>query len=180
MKITVLKLGTECTDKATGLKGTLTHWVFGLEQVVHYLLQPRGLDEKGQPVDRIFLCRERILDAKDVDLEEVEIPYEILGTIVTDKASGFTGMATEFIRHINGCFHVAIQPKGVLPKDNSPIKSRDFDLRGCAGDKITELSETERKKSIEKTPSPTGTGSDRNTHSESLSLTRGDRSSETR
>jgi len=82
------------------------------------------------------------------------VPIEILGTIVTDKPSGFTGMAIDFIRHINGCFHVTIQPKGLLKKNGNPIQKADFDLRQCTGKKIKELSESELKESKKKNPSP--------------------------
>ena len=151
--IRVIKLGTCCKDKATELKGTLTHWIYNMDGHVDYLLQPRGVNEDGQPVDKLYLEIDRLI-VKEKDFEEVEVPVEILGTQVTDKASGFTGMAISFIRHINGCFHVFIQPKGLLPKNNSPIKRCDFDLRGCEGEKIKELSEAEKKKSQEDTPSP--------------------------
>jgi hypothetical protein len=89
-------------------------------------------------------------------LELAEVPLEILGTIVTDKASGFTGMAINFVRHINGCFHVVIQPSGVLKKTGSPIEKAEFDLRGCSGKMIPKLSDEQLKKSKEKNPSPTG------------------------
>jgi len=156
MEIRVLKLGTECLDKATGLKGTLTHWIFDMSQRVDYIFQPKGLDEEGMPINRIIICEQR-LQVTDSDWEEISIPFDILGTEVTDKASGFKGMAVEFVRHINGCFHVAIQPKGTLKKTNKPIKKLEFDLRGCTGKKITELSKDEFEKSKQEKPSPCGT-----------------------
>jgi len=152
--LTVLKLGTECVDKATGLKGTLTHWAVDMGCRVRYLFQPRGLDDEGQPTGRLVLEEERLEVLSKDDFEEVEVPFEILGTIVTDKASGFTGMAIDFIRHINGCFHVSIQPKGILKKNGNPIQKSDFDLRQCTGKKIKELSEAELKESKNKNPSP--------------------------
>jgi hypothetical protein len=63
----------------------------------------------------MYLCEER-LDIGENDFEMVEVPFEVFGTQVTDKASGFTGMATLFIRHINGCFHVEIQPERDSPE----------------------------------------------------------------
>jgi len=152
-KIKVIKLGTRCKDKATELMGTLTHWMYNMDGHVDYLFQPKGLDTEGQPVDKLFLEADR-LRVTEKDFEEIEVPVEILGTQVTDKASGFTGMAVAFIRHINGCFHVFIQPKGLLSKNNSPVKRCEFDLRGCEGKKIKELSEAAKKKSQEKNPSP--------------------------
>lgn len=157
MKKSVIKLGTECQDKATELKGTLTHWMVTMSGHVHYFFQPKGLDDQGQPLRRLYLEKER-LDVKDKDFEEVEVPMEILGTIITDKASGFTGMATSFVRHINGCFHAYIQPKGMNRKTNSPIEACDFDLRSCTGKMIEKMSKEDLKKSKEDKPSPSGSG----------------------
>lgn len=155
MKIKVLKLGTECQDIATQLTGMLTHWVLNLEKTVYYVFQPRGLNEDGLPVGKIFVEGAR-LKVQDADYEEVAVPFEILGSIVTDKASGFTGMAIEFVRHINGCFHVTIQPAGVVAKTNTPVKKIEIDLRQCKGGKIIELSPEMLKQSKELRPSPTG------------------------
>ena len=154
-KISVIKLGTFCKDKATELMGMLTHWIYDMEGRISYFFQPRGLDEEGQPVNKLYLEASR-LDVKAEDFEEVEVPVEILGTHVAEKASGFNGMGVAFIRHINGCFHIFIQPKGVNAKNNSPIKKCDFDLRSCEGEMITKLSEEELKKTKQESPSPTG------------------------
>lgn len=153
MQVRVLRLGTVCTDKATELEGTLTHWMMDMAAEIDYFFQPRGLDENGQPVNKLFLEEAR-LDAKASDFETVDVPFEIIGSVVTDKASGFTGMATGFIRHINGCFHVVIQPRGLSPKTKMPIQKRDFDLRGCTGEKIVELTPTALEKSKAERPSP--------------------------
>ncbi|MCX6790110.1 MAG: hypothetical protein NTV60_01120 [Candidatus Kaiserbacteria bacterium] len=152
-RVQVLKLGTTCEDRATGLKGTLTHWIIQMSGVIDYVFQPKGLDENGQPFKKLYLCLDR-LSVKEGDFEMVDVPFEILGTQVTDKASGFNGMAIAFIRHINGCFHVDIQPKGTVPKTGAPISSHDFDLRSCTGKKIIELSKPALEKSRVEKPSP--------------------------
>jgi len=153
MNAKVLKLGIQCRDKATQLQGTLTHWIINMGQRVDYLFQPRGLNEEKQPLPCIILEAER-LEVKGRDWEEVEVPFEILGTQVTDKPSGFSGMAVEFVRHVNGCFHVVIQPAGKLGKSGKPIKKSEFDLRQCRGPMITELSEKNLKESKARRPSP--------------------------
>lgn len=167
-RIKVIKLGTFCKDKATELSGMLTHWIYNMEGNVSYLFQPKGLDEEGQPVNKLYLEASR-LNVTENDFEEVEVPIEILGTNVTDKASGFTGMATSFLRHINGCFHVFIQPKGMNQKNNSPIQKCDFDLRSCEGEMITKMSEKELEESKLTTPSPAGIKSDENDQREKFS-----------
>jgi len=154
-RIKVIKLGTYCQDKATELNGTLTHWAYNMAGNIIYIFQPKALGDDGQPVSSLMFEKERLIVKKE-DFETVEVPDEILGSIVTHSASGFTGMATAFMRHINGCFHVYIQPKGLNEKTNQPILRNDFDLRSCEGGKIKKLSEKKLKKSKEDTPSPSG------------------------
>lgn len=151
--INVITLGTYCTDKATELSGTLTHWLYDLDGHIEYIFQPRGLDEEGQPVQTLRIIAER-LNVQPGNYEKVKVPFEILGSTVRDKASGFEGMAVSFIRHINGCFHVVIQPKGLNPKNNAPIQRSEFDLRSCEGEMITQLAEAKLKRSRLKKPSP--------------------------
>ncbi len=153
-KVRVLKLGTECVDRATELKGTLTHWLMNMSGRVEYLFQPHGLNDEGQPVKKLYLSAERLM-VDEGDFEIVLVPFEILGTEVTDKASGFTGMAVEFVRHLNGCFHVDIQPKG-MSKKGTPINNNNFDLRQCFGEMIVPETEEERKVSTTEKPSPEG------------------------
>jgi len=154
MKIRVLKLGTVCHDTATELDGTLTHWTIGMEGYIRYYFQPKGLNNEGMPVKKMVVGEKR-LEVTDENFEMVDVPFDILGTQVTDNASGFTGMAIGFIRHINGCFHVFIQPKGRLTKTNNAFEDTDFDLRGCVGEKIPVLSPEECRQSEEEAPSPT-------------------------
>jgi hypothetical protein len=153
VKLRTLKLGTVCQDRATLLTGTLTHWLCDMDHCLQYLFQPRGLDNDGVPIKCLVLELSRLV-VKEDDFEEVEVPFEILGTEVTDTATTFQGMAVEFIRHINGCFHVMIQPTGRNESTKQPFKKLDFDLRRCTGPKIIEFSEKELAKSIEKKPSP--------------------------
>ena len=164
MKLKVLKLGTECTDHATGTVGTLTHWICNLSKSPVYIFQPKGLNPKtGLPVPMINMESER-LEVQDEDWEEIDFPIEILGTEVTDKPSGFTGSAVGFIRDINGCFHVYIQPSKVLKETNSLVDRQDFDLRQCTGPAIKKMTDEEKDKSKKYTPSPAG-GDFSNIHS---------------
>jgi len=160
MKLRVLKLGTECRDKATKLRGTLTHWLMDFGGSVTYLFQPKGLDQEGQPLKKIYICEARV-EVSAGDFEEIDVPFEILGSEVEDKASGFKGMAVDFVRHINGCFHVAIQPAGTIKGKNIPIEKSEFDLRGCTGKKIIQMSAEEKKQSQVEKPSPASRPLDR-------------------
>lgn len=151
--VQVLKLGTKCDDKATGLTGTLTHWIMNMSGNIDYLFQPYGLNEEGQPLKRLYLCLAR-LSYKESDFEKVEVPFQVLGTQVECSSSGFKGMAVAFIRHINGCFHVEIQPNGKIEKTGKPIASYECDMRECVGEMVPKLDEQQRKESVEKSPSP--------------------------
>lgn len=154
IKLRMIKLITPCKEKATGLKGRVTHAIVKTDKSVKYIFQPSGINpENGQPVEQMFIGPER-LDVPKESLEEVEVPFEILGTQVTDMASGFNGMAIEFVRYTHGCFHVIIQPKGMLPKTKSPIKQHEFDLRQCTGPMIKQLDAQQLAQSRQKNPSP--------------------------
>ncbi|MEK7646241.1 MAG: hypothetical protein AAB381_00910 [Patescibacteria group bacterium] len=161
MKIKVIKLGTECEDKATKTKGRVTHWICDMEYRIDYLFQPHGTSpEDGQPIKKLYLETAR-LQFEGEPYEEVEVPVEILGTQVTDKASGFTGMAVSFLRSINGCFHVFIQPSTIVEKTGCPVAKTDFDLRECEGAMITQLQTEELERSRVTTPSPEPSDHDR-------------------
>jgi hypothetical protein len=155
MDLKVIKLGTLTTDRATALEGTVTHWICNMEKRIDYLFQPRGLDKEGQPVKKIHLEAAR-LNVKESDYEKVEIPFEVLGSVVANNASGFSGMAVEFVKHLSGCLHVIIQPSGTLSNSACPIRACEFDLRECTGDMIPKLTEQERKVTEVQNPSPTG------------------------
>lgn len=151
----VIKLGTVCTDKATGLTGTLTHAGISMGKHILYIFQPKGVDDKGQPLRNLLVEAERLKGVEN-RFEDLEVPFEILGTVVTDKATGFSGMAISFTQHINGCFHVWIQPKGSVKNTNEPIEKNDFDLRGCEGVMIKKMNAAALKQSKKDQPSPVG------------------------
>lgn len=154
MEMKVLKLGTSCVDKATGLTGTLTHWVVGMDARAYYVFQPKGLNEDGQPLKKIYVCAER-LAVKAADYENREVPFNILGSQVKNAASGFMGMAITFILHNTGCFHVEVQPKGTLPK-GGPIASYEFALTELSGKEIPVQTKQQRAETIADRPSPSG------------------------
>lgn len=154
METKVLKLGTSCADRATGLTGTLTHWILGMDARVYYVFQPKGLTEDGQPMKKIYVCAER-LAVKLGDYENREVPLNILGSQVKNAASGFEGMAITFILHNTGCFHVEVQPKGTLPK-GGPIASHEFALTELSGKEIPVQTKQQRAANIADRPSPSG------------------------
>lgn len=147
------QLGIMCTDTVTGLKGMLTHFHVELNGARFYNFQPHGLNPKtGQPQEMLWIVEGRVSGGQDVD--EPDLPVNVLGTQVQDKASGFSGTATALTLHINGCVHIIVQPKGRLAETGDTIKQHEFDIRRLVGDAIKALTEDEYQKDIVKRPSP--------------------------
>lgn len=49
----------------------------------------------------------------------------ILGTLVTDSLSGFTGIATSRTEYLYGCVRVYVEPKAL--HDGKPVEGQFFD-----------------------------------------------------
>ena len=147
----ILKLGVPVVDRATGLKGMLTHAEISISGRILYQFRPQGLDKDTQhPVKGMWIDVDKRIEGELVD---VDMPMEVLGTEVKEVNSGFKGMAVGLVQHISGCVHVVIQPKGQT-KNGDPIGPLDTDillLEGKAIPKKTEVEQTEHKK---KFPSP--------------------------
>lgn len=147
-----IPLGITVTEIATGLKGYLTHLQVELDQRQFYAFCPIGLhSETGKPLKSHWIVAERI--KQPVKWIEIDMPVDILGTIVTNKASGFKGMATALILHVNGCIHVQLQARGAL-KAGEIAPACDFDIRECEGPAIKALSQKNLSESKRVKPSP--------------------------
>jgi hypothetical protein len=150
----MIKLGSQVTDSATGIEGMVTHLQIEMNMSEYYQFQPKGLNPKsGQPVDRMWLVEERLIGGEVV--EDQELPTHVLGTIVEDEASGFTGMAVSLVFHINGCAHFNVQASG-LQDTGAPIETCNFDIRRLKGEAIKLMTVEELKVDEKKNPSPTG------------------------
>lgn len=146
----IVKIRTICKDRASGVKGMVTHLVIGMDRTVRYIFSPEGLTEDGVPLKPKYLESQR-LETKEFG--NLEVPMEILGSQVTDDASGFSGMAVELWMHPNGCFHIMIQPSGTA-KDGQLVTSHDFDIRQCSGKMIPKIAEPVKEVSRKERPSP--------------------------
>lgn len=154
MEITFMELGEFIKEKASEIEGMLTHLRLESGNNRHYLFQPRGLSpETGLLIDPFWIDESRILGGTPTT---ADLPIEILGTQVEDKASGFKGLAIDMTYHINGCVHFYVKPKGVIEKTGATIRSQEFDLRRLKGDAIKVLTKEEIKKSQQENPSPAG------------------------
>lgn len=155
-KIKVLKMGSFCKDVPTDSEGMLTHFHYDMSGQVTYIFQPRKINPKtGHPVEPLKVDAGR-LGLINENWTEVDLPTEVLGSIVTEKATGFSGVAVGIIVHTNGCVHLYIQPDEVLPETNTFVRALEIDIRRCTGEKIPVLSAEEQVASEKKTPSPNG------------------------
>jgi hypothetical protein len=152
-KITIMQLGDGLvSDSATWMKGMLTHCHINPAGHASYVFQPNGLNpETGHPLDRTFIDESRIRDGHAVD---IEVPLEVLGTLVEDKASGLKGTAVGLVLHMSGCIHVDIQPNGRVAKTGAAPERIDIDIRRLKGNKIPKLTKAERAADQAKKPSP--------------------------
>lgn len=152
----LLKLGSTVADRATELAGMITHVQIDSSMSPYYNFQPKGLNqETGSPIKGAWITEDRIKGAIFI---EIDIPLDVLGTIATDKASGFKGTVTAITMHISGCLHAVLQPKG-NKKDGSAIDAEDFDIRRLKGTKIPKLTEKQVEKQQKKKPSPANVSS---------------------
>lgn len=148
----MLKLNKIVKDKASGIKGMLTHYVTDEAGNEQYIFQPSGLNpETGGPVQAIFINEARV---EGGEVSNVALPKNILGTIVEDEATGFKGTAIELTYHINGCIHFNVKPKGIIDKTGASIEAHDFDIRRLKGTAIPKITEEQKEKSQIKYPSP--------------------------
>lgn len=154
MKHNLIKLGQIIEDNATGLKGTLTLVLINQDNKIQYAIQPRGLDSlRHQPLDPFWVTEARIKG--NVEREVIEVPTEVLGTEVEDMPTGFKGTAINIIRHLSGCNHIEIQPRGST-KTGGIILPENFDYTRVKGPAIKKMKPAEVKEKRETTPSPGG------------------------
>lgn len=146
-------LGSIVTDTATGNDGMVTHLQIEMGGARFYSFQPRGLNpETGSPVESTWVVPDRLTGGDDEP--EPELPLNVLGTLVTDEASGFSGIATGICLHISGCVHVTVQPRGKLTKTGAAPRSESFDIRRLVGDSIKRMTKQQRAADQAARPSP--------------------------
>lgn len=149
----MVSVGSVAVEKATGLKGMVTHLRIESDGSQYLSFQPRGLNpETGQPVKAMWVVPARLEGGERLPTDS--FPVNILGTEVEDDASGFKGTAVALIVHISGCVHIEIQPAGQLAKSGDRISTNDFDVRRLRGPAITPMTDEERAASQAQTPSP--------------------------
>lgn len=148
----ILVLGEKIEDKASGLSGILVMCQIGMSGNTDYLFQPGNLNlETMQPAIQFWVDEKRVVGGTR---EFIDLPLNILDTLVEDTATGFNGLAVAMYYHLNGCIHIDVKPRGVIEKTGQPIKSMEFDIRRLKGDAIKQLSPEEYKKSKQEEPSP--------------------------
>ncbi len=133
-KLTLIKMHTQCTDAATGITGTISGAEIDKFGFARYSLHPKGLNpDTGLPLAP-FPVEAWRLNVEDDDYEQKEVPCEQIGKVVTDNVSGYTGMVTHIVIHLNGCMHYVLQANGKA-KDGGRIRAIEVDPRSC-GDAV--------------------------------------------
>lgn len=149
----MLKLNTEVSDKITNQTGRLTCYQVESNGNTYYTFQAKGLNPKtGEPVDGRWVTADNVEGG--IEIPTPEIPLNILGSLVVDDASGFTGKVTSLRRHINGCVHASVQSSDILKETGTVPYSIDFDIRRLSGPELPILTEEETTKSEKTHPSP--------------------------
>lgn len=153
-------LNVPVTDKFTNQLGILSLVILRSDGSLHYGFSPARLHEKkGVPasIDWITSDRVQAVEGHDLTLEDLgdEMWEKVLGTIVTDTNTGFTGVAVELVKYINGCVHFNIQAEGLNEKSER-VPLQNFDIRQLKGDAIPKKTAEEVKESKKTHPSPIG------------------------
>lgn len=150
MKIKTYKLNSIIREITSGIEGSVIMIQISLGNLIHYRVQPKRLKDDGTIEDGIWVASPY---AEGKEVEEREVPTDILKTKVKDKLTGFKGMATAIVYHISGCQHIEITaPK--TAKNKSQIY--DFSILRCEGPAIKKLNEAEKKIEMKVRPSPSG------------------------
>lgn len=148
----MLKLGTIVKDNVVGIKGMLTIFSVDMANNQHYLFQPSALNPKTQqPVDSYWITAPRV---DGWETENRSLPIDILGSEVTDIATGFKGIAISMEYHMNGCIHFNVKPKGIIDGTGESIGAREFDIRRLKGKMIKKLDTKSLENSKVENPSP--------------------------
>jgi len=149
----MLKLGTIVKDTTTTQNGMLTLMQTEQNGNVYYAFQAYGLNPKtGEPVDTRWIV-DSVVEG-GIEVTPPYLPLHILGSVATDKASGYTGVAISMRLHINGCVHVSLQSSTILEETGTVPLSVDFDIRRLVGGEIPELSDEKKEESELNNPSP--------------------------
>lgn len=149
----MLKLGTLVFDRATGLRGTLMSACISGDGKCYYTFQPQGLSAEGDTAPRAGLDESRIMDGKQADTDP---PLDLIGTEAQDTVTGYKGVITHLVYHVNGCVHAVVVAKGKNKKTGGMNEDKEFDLRMLKGKSIEKLNAAELAASRKKNPSPSG------------------------
>ena len=152
----VIALDADVEDKATREKGQVTHVRVGIGAgTTWYCVQPKRLDQKKKIPSEAMWAEEGRLVTKDSNWVDIEMPVEMIGTEVTEKASGFKGLCVGLITHHGGCVHAEVQAPG-RDEDGKLIKLQDFDILRLKGEKVPKFTPKEAEQRKKDKPSPAG------------------------
>lgn len=124
-----IKLGNTVRDVISGFSGIAIQKTEYLNGNVQYSLQPKG-KEDGVFLDAMSIDYHTLDVVDDGVADRASVPVEtdhiLLGQLVKDRASDFTGIATMKATYINGCVSFGVVPKsrpGTTLFDDAPKAS---------------------------------------------------------
>lgn len=145
------KLATLVKDSISGVQGILTHLNIGGKNSMEYVFQPKSINPStGMPADVMFIAPERVVGGIE---EEIDVPFDILGTKGEDIGTGYKGKIVNIVYHMNGCLHIGMKKEG-LNQEGNTFPSIEFDIRRVKGVKLNPLTTKEMDDSKKKFPSP--------------------------
>lgn len=148
----LLTLGEKVYDKATDQNGILTLCLINMDHKIQYAFQPARLNETtGKPVKTYWVSKAQIEGYTET---ETELPLNVLGTSVRDKATGYEGTATEMMIHINGCVHFYVQSPKIMAESGETAEAIELDIRRLEGPEIQVMTKEELQESHKTKPSP--------------------------
>jgi hypothetical protein len=151
-------LGIFAVDSATKLEGVLTMMSIESENNRAYLFQPSIISAKTKIPMKPYWVDESRIESTEADLEPLHPnlvkALPVLGTVVEDYVTDFTGVAVALQLHLSGCVHVDVQSDEFDEVTESLVPAQNFDIRRLTGDSIEETTAEEELESEVRHPSP--------------------------
>lgn len=133
MKIKIIDNTKPIVDRVSGLNGHVASFIFTGNTRVAYNFQPNIChEETGTPV-HTYQTSPELLDADGYVV--VDVPTELIGNLVSDKHTKFSGMCVGIVAHKNGCLHAWVCKTGV-GVGNERYPMQEFAIYDLEGDMI--------------------------------------------
>ncbi len=128
-----IKLGDVVRDNLTGFEGVATSLTTFISNCPQYGVCARKLDKDGKKIHAAFDdVRVELVETTNIShLPPARPPVQVgLGDFVKCAITGLEGIVTSHTIYIDGCSHVAVQPKG-LDDNGKPRALVGVDEKDC-------------------------------------------------